>query len=503
MEKNKLNTGFESSISKLSSEFSLLKEEISEAKEKIEIILQSMDEGALFIDSNYIVQQECSETIGTIINFKDPSGNKFFKLLEKKIPENLIKNTQEFLQFMFQEDLDEETISELNPLQNVEFHSEDQWGLWTSSKHLSFRFRRIVKEGKISLIFCGVKDITEQIKLTKKLEVVEQNTKKQMEWLVNILHVKPPLLNEFVNLIEYELNQIDDALKNSMKEQGYKSLLNTLTKATQHIRSNASLLDLKFFSSKAQSFENEIAAIRNKKDISGSDFVPVVLQLGELRQTLDEIKSLMQRLNHFNNSLRTTRRYETGMLLKALESQIDILSTEFDRKIQFGHENFNSLSIPFAHQQLVKEFLIILTRFSVIYGIEKPEERIAANKNPVGTIDISTFSEKNLFGFVFRHDGRLIRIERLLQKAVDFEETEYSHEPKTDDGSQLGSEVIRLLFMPGAATSSLSEAEHSKEIFRDMDLVKKKLKMHGGKVKITFTSEQYCEYTITLPNKKQ
>jgi hypothetical protein len=75
-------------------------------------------------------------------------------------------------------------------------------------------------------------------------------------------------------------------------------------------------------------------------------------------------------------------------------------------------------------------------------------------------------------------------------------------ESKMEEGSELGSEVIRLLFMPGASTTNLTEAEHSKEIFRDMDLVKKKLKMHGGSVKITFTSEEFCEYTIALPKKK-
>ena len=90
----------------------------------------------------------------------------------------------------------------------------------------------------------------------------------------------------------------------------------------------------------------------------------------------------------------------------------------------------------------------------------------------------------------------------MLQKAVESSEHYEDGEKKVDDGAELGSEVIRLLFMPGVSTSSLSEAEYSKEIFRDMDLVKKKLKMHGGSVKITFTSEDNCEYTISLPKKK-
>ena len=33
----------------------------------------------------------------------------------------------------------------------------------------------------------------------------------------------------------------------------------------------------------------------------------------------------------------------------------------------------------------------------------------------------------------------------------------------------------------------------------DFEVVKKKLKMHGGRLKVTFTSESFSEYTVTFP----
>jgi chemotaxis protein histidine kinase CheA len=148
----------------------------------------------------------------------------------------------------------------------------------------------------------------------------------------------------------------------------------------------------------------------------------------------------------------------------------------------------------------VREFLIILVRFSILYCFEKPDERRSANKSPEGTLEIETFSTSRVFGFKLRHDGRLIRIERLLQKSIENTEAEIQEE-KHEVRDQLGAEVIRLLFMPTTATTSLSEAEYSQEIFNDMEVAKKKLKMHRGKIKIIFTSENYCEYTISLPVK--
>ena len=494
--------GFKSTISKISTDFEKISVDLDNEKRKSEQILQAIDECVFFLDSENKIKDNYSKILEDIFHQKELMGQNFIDLLANKVPENIIENTREYLEFLFQNDMDEETINELNPLYEVEFHYEDQWGLWTSSKYLSFKFQRIILDNKIEKLIGTARDISEQYNLSKKLEEVEENTKKQMEWLVNILHVEPPLLKEFVSVIEYELNIIDNALKNPKNIDGYNQILKVLIRATHHIRNNASLLSLKFFTNKVQEFEQEIETIKHKSDINGSDFVPVVVQLGELRQTLNEIKTLMNQLKHFNNSLRTTRRYEDGLLIRAVEHLIKKLCKEFGKQIHFNYHGFDSLSIPFTYHQLVKEFLLVLTRFSIMYGIEKPEERKTANIDPTATIEIETFSNKRHCGFKFRHDGRLVRIERMLQKAVESSEHYEDGEKKVDDGAELGSEVIRLLFMPGVSTSSLSEAEYSKEIFRDMDLVKKKLKMHGGSVKITFTSEDNCEYTISLPKKK-
>jgi hypothetical protein len=87
-----------------------------------------------------------------------------------------------------------------------------------------------------------------------------------------------------------------------------------------------------------------------------------------------------------------------------------------------------------------------------------------------------------------------------LQKTIENSDSK-THRDHPFGNSQLGSEVIRLLFMPSLATPTLTEAEYIKEIFGEMEMAKKKLKMHRGKIKITFTSENFCEYTISLPVK--
>ena len=62
-----------------------------------------------------------------------------------------------------------------------------------------------------------------------------------------------------------------------------------------------------------------------------------------------------------------------------------------------------------------------------------------------------------------------------------------------------GSKVSQLLFMPNIQTDDEKEVENNYSM--DMELLKEKLKEIGGRLKITFTSEEYCEFTVLFPIK--
>jgi hypothetical protein len=229
-----------------------------EAKSDKDFILETLDEGVFFLNSELEMENAFSASFENIIDQKVEIGQPFISLLDKRITENTIKNTLEFLILMFREDLDQDTILELNPLKMVEFHFENRWGLWTSSKYLSFKFKRIVKEAAIVKLICTVKDITKSVNLSKKLEEVEETTQKQMEWLVSILRVAPPLLKEFISVSELEMGEIDKELKDSKVTENCKPKLSRIIRSVHQIRSNASLLNLTFFSNNFKSFVSRI-----------------------------------------------------------------------------------------------------------------------------------------------------------------------------------------------------------------------------------------------------
>ena len=488
-------------IESTSSENQSLRDELKLEKLKNIQILDALGITLFFIDKELQLTDRYSKDVEEIFGESALEGQNFLELMKKHIPEDVVQSTEEFLSFMMRPDLDEELIVDMNPLKEIEFFYNDEWGQWISSRHLSFKFNRILEGEEVTALVCMINDISKLIELTNRVNEAEKLAEKQTEWLVNILHVSPVLMQEFVSVIENGLKNIDEVLKNPVKAGGYDAMLKKIITITRHIHGTSALLDLEFFMNKAEEFKNEVEQIKNKSELSGSDFVPVVIQLGEIREMLNEIKTLMQRLKHYRDSLRTTRRYEGSLLVRTVENLIKTLAEQTGKEIKFIHDNFETSAIPFNKQQLVKEFLLTLTRFTILHNIEDAEKRKAANLDPTAYIEVETFVEKKYFGFKYKHNGRLIRIERMLQKAIDMHLLEEEDEEDNVDGSSLGTEVLQLFFTPNSSISTLEQATDGEDIYKDMQLIRKKLTMHGGRSKVVLTSEENCEYTITIPKK--
>lgn len=491
---------FKQAFSSFQTELNELNKELEREKDKNRCFSEIVSEGIFFLNSSFYIQQGYTQALELIIEESDLTNINFVDLLAHRVPDNVIQQTAEYLEFMFRSDLDEETINELNQLENIEFYYKDQWGFWTTTHFLSFRFKRVYEEDNIIALICSVRDISREEKLHHKLDEFEKNTKKQMERLVNILHVKPALLQEFIQLIKRELEVINQLLKNPDNNNNYQKMVQSLQRSARYILNNAMLLDLKFFAANTQEFLDEVEKLRTRQNICGTDFVPLVLNFSELRLMLEEIQELTLRLEHFSSSIRTTRRYESKLLVKSLGRMVDALSTETHKKIRLIHSSFDSLTIPYEHQQLVKELLFSFTRFIILYHSETPEARRSSNMNPEVTIEISSSLSRKHFEFVVKHDGRLQSLERIVQKKIDDTAVTDGSEYDSEMVSQLGIEISQLFFTPVNLIKSEGDNEDDGSLV-SMELVKKKLAMYGGKTRIVFTSELSTEYHITIPLK--
>ena len=281
-------------------------------------------------------------------------------------------------------------------------------------------------------------------------------------------------------------------LKNGKDTQKPQELLENIYRSLYIIKGNASLLDLRFFTDKTTQFIEKVMVLKGKKNLSGTDFVPVVVLLGDMQDTLKDVHTIFKRISHFHNHFRAKRTYESELLVNSLRNLTRGLSKQLGKDVIFDYKDFDALSIPYMYRQLVRDVLFLLIRNAILYGIEDSDQRKSNNKSPSAVIKISSIINNGLLGLVLRHDGRIDRIERLLQKLINFDEEDVE---KRSDWE--GMQVTQLLFMPNIQTGD--EKELLTNYSMDIEALKKKLKEKKGRLKITFTSEESCEFTVLFP----
>jgi two-component system chemotaxis sensor kinase CheA len=133
--------------------------------------------------------------------------------------------------------------------------------------------------------------------------------------------------------------------------------------------------------------------------------------------------------------------------------------------------------------------LVHLVRNSVDHGLETPEEREAAGKDPVGTVELDASHQGGHIVIEITDDGRGLNRERILRKAM--ERGLNAHEGMSD------SEVWQLIFHPGLSTADQITDVSGRGV--GMDVVRSNIAELGGEIDIESYPGEGTRVTIRLP----
>ena len=142
--------------------------------------------------------------------------------------------------------------------------------------------------------------------------------------------------------------------------------------------------------------------------------------------------------------------------------------------------------------EAIKDPLTHIVRNSVDHGIEKPEDREAAGKDPEGTLLLRAFHEGGHVIIEIADDGGGLNTDRIREKVL-----EKGLVPPDRLAAMSDQEIHRLIFMPGFSTAEVVSNISGRGV--GMDVVRSNIEKIGGAVDLLSTPGQGTTIMIKIP----
>jgi two-component system chemotaxis sensor kinase CheA len=179
------------------------------------------------------------------------------------------------------------------------------------------------------------------------------------------------------------------------------------------------------------------------------------------------VKSVFQRMPRLVREV-------ANMTHKQARLVMDGENTEVDKTV------IERLSDPITH----------MLRNAIDHGLETPEERKAAGKNPEGVVRLAALHRSGRIVIEVSDDGKGINRERVLSIAV-------KKGLISPDLTLTDEEIDNLIFLPGFSTADKISDVSGRGV--GMDVVKRSVQALGGRISITSRPGLGSTFTLSLP----
>ena len=214
-----------------------------------------------------------------------------------------------------------------------------------------------------------------------------------------------------------------------------------------------------------------------ENDATGTSAVN--MGLDELQQLTREIQDSVMAIRAqpvkpvFQRMSRIVREV-ADMVGKSIRLVTEGENTEVDKTV------IDKLAEPLTH----------MIRNAVDHGIETPEKREAAGKDPEGTIKLTAKHRSGRILIELADDGAGINRERVKQKAID-------NDLIAVDANLSDEEIDNLIFAPGFSTADKISDISGRGV--GMDVVKRSIQALGGRINISSRPGLGSTFTMSLP----
>ena len=477
-----------------------------EAQEQTRDILKTVHEGFFLLDADYRIGSVWSEALTRMFGRRDFAGLSFEELLKDLVAPATLATATKYIKLLWGDRAHENLMKSINPLGQLEIVMDNGHG-GKETRYLEFDFHRVMGPEGVKHVLCAVGDITSSVLLARELQESQENANAQVDMMLSMLHVEPLQLMAFLDSAETSLNLVNGILREPARsDTEFRKKLGGLFRELHGIKGEASALNLKSVASRVHALEDMVADCKKKPELSGSDFLPLVLRLDDLLAHLRSVREMGARLTtlkesgpaaaasvaaaapHGSAAPRQSRPVED--LSPALQSMAERLAEDHAKRFRLTVSGLSE--VPPSYAATIKDCVIQMLRNAAVHGIEPPEVRRAHTKQDVGVVSVHFRKVGEGYELVFEDDGAGIAIEAL--KAAALRQRLISEDEAHGMDTRA---AMALIFRPGFSTQEDVSMDAGRGV--GMDVVARSVYSLGGKIGVSTHPGRFTRFKILLP----
>ena len=481
-----------------------------EAQEQTRDILKTVREGFFLLDADYKIGSVWSDALTRMFSRNDFAGLSFEDLLKNLVPSNTLSTAMKYIKLLWGDRAHENLMKSINPLGQLEISMDNGHG-GKETRYLQFDFHRVMGPKGIKHVLCSVGDITSSVLLAKELQESQENANAQLDMMLGMMHVDPLQLTSFLDSTETGLQLINAILKEPARTDGeFRKKLNGLFRELHSIKGEASALNLMSIAHRVHSLEDMVTDLKKKVDLSGNDFLPMVLKLDELLAHLRGVREMAGRLTTIKDTVPAPAAPETIAAPVAVapaarqksggksgEDLSPTLHSLAERLAKDHHKKFKLqmtglAEVPGSYISTVKDCVIQMLRNSAVHGIEASDIRRAQTKEDVGVVRVDFRKAGDGYELVFEDDGAGISPDQLKAAAVRKQILTEEEAAGMDTRA-----AMALIFRPGFSTQEEVSMDAGRGV--GMDVVARSVYALGGKIGVSTNPGKFTRFKIVLP----
>ncbi len=212
------------------------------------------------------------------------------------------------------------------------------------------------------------------------------------------------------------------------------------------------------------------------------------IRIKEIRDVLDQLARLTSELQ---DEVMKMRMVPVEHVFNRFPRMVRDLAKKQGKQVRFIMEG-KDIELDRTVLDEISDPLVHLLRNAIDHGIETPAEREAMGKQPVGTVRVTAFRDRNYVAIRVEDDGRGIKASQVYDRAlakglISMEERQ----------ALVDSDLLSILCIPGFSTSDEADSVSGRGV--GMDAVKDRVESVGGSMTLDTTPGLGTSVTLRLP----